>query len=607
MEIILSILRYLRKHPVLTDCILVGLLTIPAFISIINFGYFSMHDDQHIVRLHLFDQALREGNIYPRWVDGLGFGFGYPLFNFYPPLIYFIAEIFHAIGFSLIWSIKLVVIVGFVSAAIGMYLLVRKLYKWQAGIVASVLYTYFFYHGVTAFVRGAFAEFFTLSILPFLFLGLINLYKKPSVRNAILGGIPFGLLILCHPLIAFPAIIFIGIFFIFLYVNTEKSERPHFTFIFALAIAVGLGISAFFWLPSMAERQFTYVDDILTTELADYSIHFVYLQQFIQSNWGYGGSGPGLDDGVTFQLGKVHMALAGTAIFFIALLFSMQPKKREKELFGMLFAGLLLFSLFMAVDVSKFIWDTVGFLSYLQFPWRFLTFTAVFISVLGGILFSYMFHLTEKLDNSFLHKLASAIMVIAIFGTIFLYSRYFKPQEIRNVTDAQLTTKGEIQWRISRTSFEFVPKGVQTMKSELGTTILAITPSDIPQGSYTMVKGKALIEEEEITSSYKSYIVRVGHPVTFQLNTFNFPGWEAVIQEPGSTKSRALTIKDNNPLKLINVDLPPGEYVLSFQFTDTPVRFAGNIITLATILLIALAQWKEKEVKVLVSRKFKEV
>jgi hypothetical protein len=607
MEKILSILRYLRKHPVLIDCLLVALLTVPAFLSILNTGYFSMHDDQHIVRLHLFDQALREGNLYPRWVDGLGFGYGYPLFNFYPPLIYIIAEIFHLVGFSLIWSIKMVVIVGFVSAAIGMYLLVTSVYKRQAGIVASVLYTYFFYHGVTAYVRGAFAEFFTLSILPFVFLGLINLYKKSTLRNAIFSAIPFALLILCHPLIAFPSVLFIGIFFVFLYVNTEKNERPQFTFLFTVAIAVGLGLSAFFWLPSMAERQFTYVDDILTTELADYSIHFVAPQQFIQSNWGYGGSGPGLDDGITFQLGKVHMFLAAVSIFVIGLLFSMQPKKREKELFGMLFAGLLLFSLFMTVDISKFIWDTVGFLSYLQFPWRFLTFAAVFISVLGGILFSYIFQMTDKLDNSFLSKLASVMMIVTIFATILLYSRYFKPQEYRNVTDADLTTKAEIQWRISRTSFEFVPKGVETIKSELGTTILAITPSDIPQESYSMVKGKALIEEEVLTSSYKSYIVRVGQPVTFQLNTFNFPGWEAVIQEPGSKQARILPIRDDNPLKLINVDLPPGEYILSFQFTDTPVRFAGNIITFATILLVLLARWKEKEVKQLISRQFKQV
>lgn len=607
MERIASILNYLKKHPLLTDCLLVSLLTIPAFISILNFGYFSMHDDQHIVRLFLFDKALKDGVLFPRWVDGLGFGFGYPLFNFYPPLIYIVAEAFHLIGFSLIWSIKMMIIVGFISAAVGMYLLVRRLYKWEAGIVASVLYTYFFYHAVTAYVRGAFAEFFTLSILPFLFLGFIEIYKKPTLHKSVLTGIAFALLMICHPLIAFPAVLFIAAFFAFLYKITEVDKRKRFIFNFGLAIVLGLGLSAFFWAPSMAERQFTYVNEILTKELASYEIHFVQMQQFWQSLWGYGGSGPGLTDGVTFQLGKVHIALAGIATVLVAGIFFMQKKKREKELFGMFFVGMTLFSIFMAVDLSKFIWDTVSFLWYLQFPWRFLTFTAVFMSILGGITFSYLFHFVDRLENKAIRSGALFIMLVTIVTTIFVYSKYFRPQEYRNVTDADLTTKGEISWRISRTSFEFVPKGVETAQSELGTTILAITPSDIPQTTYSFIKGKALIEEEELKSSYKSYVARVGQPVTFQLNTFNFPGWQATIQRANTDKIEELPIMDNNPFKLITVELPPGEYILSFEFTDTPIRFIANIVTLITILIVVLMIWREKEVKKLLPRQFKEI
>ena len=37
--------------------------------------------------------------------------------------------------------------------------------------------------------------------------------------------------------------------------------------------------------------------------------HFVTLKQLIYSPWGYGGSGEGLSDGMTFQLGKIHIGL----------------------------------------------------------------------------------------------------------------------------------------------------------------------------------------------------------------------------------------------------------------------------------------------------------
>src|SRR3990167_2564086 len=87
------------------ELLAVLIITIPAYISLLNPQYFSMHDDQHIARLYLLDQGISQGYLYPRWVDTLGFNFGYPLFNFYPPLVYYVGEFFHILGFSLTTSI----------------------------------------------------------------------------------------------------------------------------------------------------------------------------------------------------------------------------------------------------------------------------------------------------------------------------------------------------------------------------------------------------------------------------------------------------------------------------------------------------------------------
>ena len=62
---------------------------------LLNSGYFSMHDNQHLARLFELDKAIRAGQFPVRWVAGLGFGYGYPLFNFYPPFIYYLGELFH--------------------------------------------------------------------------------------------------------------------------------------------------------------------------------------------------------------------------------------------------------------------------------------------------------------------------------------------------------------------------------------------------------------------------------------------------------------------------------------------------------------------------------
>src|SRR3990170_5624014 len=97
---------------------LVIALTLPAMIPLFHRGYFSMHDDQQVVRLYELDRALAAGQFPARWVADLGFGFGYPLFIFYPPLVYYVGEIYHLLlGTSFIDSTKLVFMSAFIAAA----------------------------------------------------------------------------------------------------------------------------------------------------------------------------------------------------------------------------------------------------------------------------------------------------------------------------------------------------------------------------------------------------------------------------------------------------------------------------------------------------------
>ena len=67
-------------------------------------GYFSIHDDLQVGRLYEMDLCFRDGQIPCRWVPDMGYGYGYPLFNYYPPLPFYFGELVHAAGFSIIDS-----------------------------------------------------------------------------------------------------------------------------------------------------------------------------------------------------------------------------------------------------------------------------------------------------------------------------------------------------------------------------------------------------------------------------------------------------------------------------------------------------------------------
>jgi hypothetical protein len=475
-----------------------------------------------------------------------------------------------------------------------MYLFAKSVFNRYAGLLAAALYTFFTYHAVTVYVRGAFAEFFTLSVLPFVFMTLRNFAMKRTIKNAILFAISFAVLIITHPLIAFPSLIFIAAFAGFYYLQTKESDRKEYVRRGIFGGVLGLMLSAFFWLPSVIEKQYTLVDDILTKELANYKIHFVCINQLWSSAWGYGGSSPGCTDGMSFQLGKVHIIFAGISLLLFLILV-LTKHITKKKIYEVLFlSALLLVSIFMTLNYSAFIWDHVSFLWYLQFPWRFLTFAAVFMSLIGGG--ACYFTMEMPIRDMTKDRIAFGILCLGVLASILVYGKYFMPQVQRNVTDAQMTSYDEIAWRISKTSFEFVPKGVRTRKSDLNTTVLAINREDLPTTPYKLISGRGIVEPNELTTSMKSFIVKQDQPVIFQLNTYNFPGWEAYITNSfKNNQSQKLVINDDNSLKLIHVTIPPGEYVLTFIFNDTWVRILGNLLTfisIGAIILFALRKNK---------------
>src|SRR6185437_3716194 len=237
-------MSFLKKYIDYLIIIVLLVFTVsPLFVS----GWFPIHDDEQIGRLFELNKDVITGHLPPRLAQDLGFGFDYPLFNFYPSFVYYVAEVFHLIGFSYISSTKLMIGLGFILAGIFMYLFSKEYVGRIGGIVAAIAYSYTPYHSVDVYVRGAIPEFWSFVFVPALFWSIHQLSKKGSYFFIVLSGLFVACLALTHDLIAMMSSFFLGAYFLFL-IFQAKNKWLLFRSI-CLSVLLGLCFSAYFWLP----------------------------------------------------------------------------------------------------------------------------------------------------------------------------------------------------------------------------------------------------------------------------------------------------------------------------------------------------------------------
>lgn len=547
-------------------------------------GFYTIHDDQQFARLQVFDQALKGGQFPVRWVDGLGFGFGYPLFIFYPPLVYIVGEAFHLMGPGTIDSIKLVVFLSIFASGVAMYVFVKDLWGRLPALTAALFYILVPYRALDIYVRGALAESFSFVWLPLILWSFFKLNQTGKHIYLILSAIFLSLLMLTHNLIFLPFMLFLPFYLLFL---IWQSSNPKQSIIYNLqSIILALGLSAFFWIPALLEKKFTIVDQLLLVNLANYNMHFVYPQQLWNWTWGFGGSTVGTADGISFKIGKLHILVSVTAavlsIFFFITNKAKSKLQTTNYLLPTVFFLLFVLATFMTTFYSKFIWDMIPPLGYLQFPWRFLTFTALFSSILAGY-----FIYSLKVPT---FKLAAAVVLLILL--VVPNVKLFRPQAYRSdLTSEMVTSKEYISWYVSSSSFEYLPKGVELVRNNLGANVVNIQKGQIPQNRIEIINGASQISETINKPHLLVFNADSEKQTTVRVNNFNFPGWTAAID------NQKVEIGDNNPFKLITLNIPSGKHEIKVAFKNTPIRTFANMISLISIigiLFLLTKKWKKK-------------
>lgn len=339
-------------------------------------------------------------------------------------------------GLNVLTATKLMYVFPVFLSGITMFIFSKIFLSDIASLLAGILYVYAPYHAVQIYVRGAVAEYWAYAILPLVFYAL---WKK----KIILGALSLAALILSHNLTSFMSIPFILIL-IFIKLSTKNKKSLLFT-AYCLLFIISLGLSAFFWLPSVLESGKTGVDQMVFEKFDPPSKHVAYPLQLWSGVWGYGGSSSGIDDGLSFQVGKIHLLGSFIAVIFFVIARSL----RRGNLIIQFLIISLFFSLFMILPLSRPIWDAFPVLAYIQFPWRFLAFASFFSSALTASVIS---KLTLRRLNWLLFT--AYCLLLTAYSVPFFQPKFKFP-----VIISELISREKLVWDYSKISDEYLPKG----------------------------------------------------------------------------------------------------------------------------------------------------
>ncbi|MDQ4077483.1 MAG: hypothetical protein M3220_14705 [Chloroflexota bacterium] len=555
-----------------------------AISPILSEGYWwGAHDARHSVYfLFEFNQAIRDGVLWPRWSPDFAFGYGYPFFNIYGPLSNYVGEAFHLLGFDLVWSVKLAFASSILLSGLAMYGFVHRLFGPNAALIAAVAYLYLPYHLADVYVRAALAESWAFVFFPLVFWGFYECVTAPRPRAIALTAVAYALFFLTHPGLVMQAT-FVLIAWVAMWLLIPLREAGHWVWqehrallawlrramAAAGAGVLGVTLGGIFIFPWLLESQFVNTEQWFAGYF-NYRRHFVALWQLLSPYWGFGTSVEGVGDTFPFQLGLV-LLLFGVAAWLLPI------REQHARLSRLFFTGMLLWFLFLMLEPSRFLWSSPFgelVLKPMQFPWRFLILAGFALSMLAGMV-----------GRRTTMPVALLLCLTLVAGSYsYVHAEYIEPAE-GPVSFAGLM-------RFQQSAGEMTGQSACVKREDIPTwSPLAdvwVSGGEVnSRFDYGALAASAWAGNAQQRTTQEIIEVRLEEPQTVRWYITHYPGWH-VYRLPLESDEviEELTITPAPRTCHITVEAPSGHYRLLARFEDTPARVAGQWATVLSMLVV---------------------
>ncbi len=522
----------------------------------------------HLLRAFQLDTLVRQGVLWPRWSPGMVYGYGYPLFNYYPALSLYPGLLLHRAGLSLLQGWNLSLALSMLASGLTMYLWARQVWGEHGAFVASVAYMFAPYQLYDVYWRGNVTESLTLPMLPLVMWAALRVAQERRWRYLLVGAIAYAAVLLMHAPASLMLTLILSAYALMLLWSVNARRAVAFRLVGMCVLAFGL--AAFFLVPAYLEKDQVQLWRAITPGGQNFRNHFASFGELF-------GPAPASDPLLVNPSPPRSLGWAAGVLGLAGVLATLwaRPRldhahKRHVVWAALTLGGIIL----MMLSVSEPIWSGVLFLPFIQYPWRFLGIGSLALALLAGA------------GVSVLEQWGRMRNVLALLGAVLLtvnaapwmYPRLCPASG--EATQAGYTKFERSTGLIGTTSSaEYLPVAVQEIPTNSPMvralrTDQPVNRWDAPEAHVMQARDNGL-DAELVLESEK--------PVQVVYRAFYFPGWRATLDgEP-------IPVSVVPPLGLIAVNVPAGHHTLEIRFSNTPIRTISEIVSLiAVVFVIAL-------------------
>lgn len=566
-------------YPILLICIVL-FTCLPIFFD----GIYPGDDLQvHLARIEGIVYDLK-GGVFPSYIPRLWVhGYGYPINVFYCGWFLYIPALLRLCGMPVLCAYKVYLMLA-QALLVGLsYYSFKRIFDCRTtALMITFLYATAAYRFTDVYFRAALGEYTAMAFFPLVVWGIYEIYDAhhthkvqtindlsqehthtKTVHQHLFSLSPLALgmtgILLSHILSFFMTVILLILFCIIMWRITCKKET-----LFALMLAAGKTIllSAGFLIPfchyMFGLRTFlqTYPATQMRSDGVDYVRDVAY------------GPGPALT--ILFLAALVY------AIKLVRIKSTKQTVSFNKVSIRFFVITLTFAVLTLLLAEKHFPWDKLAlrvplmhYFTIVQFPWRWVAFAALFLSILAGILLTVV---TQKASK----RLLSYVRLVAIMGCLisaltyglFSYRAASYPEKVyfSSVNDVNMDMVSNAEYMLAETNIHTLDQSYITDGIDAFTV-----KADTPQEIVLSVSATDTTHQNE-------------DPPFIELPIFAYPGYAATTQD-----GQPLTIctGTNNRIRL---SLPNGYSSEVHVFFKPPFAWTiGNIISLLAFLLIVIS------------------